>query len=205
MRKSFILVAIILLGLTPSLFAGISVRAGLLMPQSDFKAYAGNAWSVEIVADVSPFSVPFLSVPVMVNAAGFGEKQADWEFSSGGSATVYTQTSSLNLTGGGIGLKLEPAVPGIKPFVEVFGRLASIEQDYHPGIPDAGNTIESKTKFGYQIDGGLKYSVAPTASLLVGASYVTFLNASLTSDDNAGEIDASMIGIFVGLNFSVGW
>ncbi|MFH2055806.1 MAG: hypothetical protein ABIJ61_07605 [bacterium] len=205
MRKSGLMLSIMLLCAAPSLFAGISVRTGLLLPQGDFKDYAGKAWSAEIVADVSPFSVPFLSVPVMVNVAGFGEKQTDWLGAPETGPATFAQTSSLTLTGGGVGLKLEPAIPGIKPFVEVFGRLASIEQDYHSGIPDAGNKIESKTKFGYQIDGGLKYSLVPTASLLVGASYVTFLKASLIAEEQTAEIDATMIGVFVGISFSVGW
>ncbi len=197
MMKKILLILGLLLVAAPTLFGGISVRVGLQSPQGDYKDYAGNAWNAEIIADVRPFTVPFLSVPVMVNVASFGEKQTDW---LGG-----TQTSSVMMTGGGIGLKLEPSIPGIKPFVEVFGRLASFEQDYHSGVPNAGNKIESKTKFGYQIDGGLKYSLVPTASLIVGASYTNFLDVSLIAADDAVKIDAAMIGVFAGISFSVGW
>jgi hypothetical protein len=197
MKKNILLILGLLLVAAPSLFGGISVRVGLQMPQGDYKDYAGNAWNAEIIADVRPFAVPFLSVPVMVNVASFGEKQTDW--------LGATQTSSVTMTGGGIGLKLEPSIPGIKPFVEVFGRLASIEQDYHSGMPNAGNEIESKTKFGYQIDGGLKYSLVPTTSLIVGASYTNFFDVSLIAADQTSKIDAAMIGIFAGISFSVGW
>lgn len=205
MRKiTLLLLALLIVSLTP-LYGGISVRLGLLMPQGDYKDYASNAWTAEIVADVSPFSVPYLSVPVMVNYAGFGEQQSDWISVPETGPTTFTQTSSVNVTGGGIGLKLEPAIPGIKPFVEVFGRLASIEQDYHSGAVADANTIESKTKFGYQIDGGLKYSLVPTADLILGASYITFLKASLFSGNERGEVDAKMFGVFTGISFSIGW
>jgi opacity protein-like surface antigen len=200
-----ILVLLVVAVMSSPLFGGISVRAGLSLPQGDFKDYAATGWSAEILADIHPFSAPFLSVPVMVNLVSLGEKESDWFSAPETGPGDFTQMSSVTLTGGGIGLKFEPPIPAIRPFAEVFGRLASIEQEYDSGLPDEGKVIESKTKFGVQIDGGLQYSFVPTTSLLIGASYTTFFDVNLFSENVEEEVSVNTIGVFVGMSFSVGW
>jgi hypothetical protein len=183
--------------------AGIAVRANVSLPQGDFKDYSATGYGLEVVADLRPFPVPFLLMPVAIGYTAHGNEEQDWQ--PGPGAGLATQESSVTVSGGGLGLKLEPPALPLRPFLEVMGRLAAIEQDYDPGTDDNRGSIESETRFGFEIAGGLRYKLVPTTSLIVGARYTTYFNVGLFRDNTETEIDVNTVGIFVGARFGLGW
>jgi hypothetical protein len=202
MRKAVFLVsAVLIVAFSSSIYAGISLRVGAALPQGDFKDYAGNGWSADVVADLHPFSVPFLSMPALVNYSGYGNKKTDWSQSG----HVYTQESKITITGGGLGLKVEPPALPLRPFGEVLGRLASLEQDYFSGISGAEHVIESQTKFGVQFTGGLNYPLVPSMDLQGGVSYTTFFNLKMSKNEEIQKFTANIVAVFVGITFNFGW
>lgn len=202
MKKTTIAISLILISLLSSVaWAGITVRAGAALPRGDFKDYAASGVSLEVEADLHPFSAPFLSVPVVISYSGFGSEEADWS----NAEKIVTQDSKITMTGGGLGLKIEPPLLPLKPFAEVLGRLASIEQDYGSGVEGEGRNIESQTKFGLQFIGGVKYPLAPSLSAQAGASYTTFFKTKMLLDNVEREFDANVLGLFVGVTFNFGW
>lgn len=202
MKKSALLLVVALfVGIPSWAFAGITLRAGVSLPQGDFKNSAGNGGSLDVVADLHPFAAPFLSIPALVNYSGFGKKESEWPYEG----KMITQDSKVTMTGGGLGLKLEPPALPLKPFVEVLGRLASIEQDYGSGISEKSRSIDSQTKFGVQLTGGLTYPLMPSISLQGGAAYSTYFNVEILRDNVAEEIDIKTLNIFVGVTFNFGW
>ncbi len=205
MKKLNVFILVLVLLLLPQVCLGdITLRAGMALPQGDFKELAATGWSVDVVADVHPFSLEYLSVPVLVNVSGYGKQEIKYT-SIAPSVGEVTQASTITLTGGGIGLKLEPSRPVFKPFIEVLGRLASIEQEYDSGIAGEKSVIESKTKLGFQVNGGLKYNVTPTTSLQAGVGYTILLKANLKNENIDQELDTRSLGIFVGASFNLDW
>lgn len=184
--------------LAPSLCAGVGARLGFLVPQGDIKDLAKTGWRAEVTADLNIFRLPFLSTVVSVGAMDFAEKKSDYTVD----AQTYTQESHIALTGGGVGLRLQPPAAAIKPFAEAMLRLASIEQEYKDG---AGNSrLDSRTKFGYQFNAGLQFSLAPRVGLEVGGSYMAFFNNKYLHHGVEREIDLKAFGAFVGLDVGVG-
>lgn len=178
--------------------ADIGVRAGVMYPRGDFKDFAKAGWRAEITADVNMFSVPCLSTVVAFSVADFGKKESLWQPDD----VVVTQESKTAVTGGGVGLRFEPPSMAIRPFGEALVRLASIEQDYESGL--GGSELKSRTKFGYQINAGLKFTLAPKVGLEAGASWLTFTNCKLTDEQQEVEIDIQAFGIFAGLTLGIG-
>lgn len=202
MRKAVFLVsAVLIVALSSSLYAGITVRLGAALPQGDFKDYAGSGWSADVIADLRPFSLPFLSMPALVNYSGLGNKKTDWSQNG----QIHTQESKITITGGGLGLKIEPPALPLRPFGEVLGRLASLEQDYFSGIAGSEHVIESQTRFGVQFTGGLNYPLVPSMDLQGGVSYTTFFNLEISKDEEIQKFTPKILTLFVGITFNFGW
>lgn len=190
--------AAILLGLVSTASADIGVRLGAMMPRNDFKQFAKTGWRAEITADLNMFSVPFLSTVVSFSAMDFAKKETTWQTQD----ILVIQESKTALTGGGIGLRLEPPSAFIKPFVEGLVRIASIEQDYESGT--GGSELKSRTKIGYQLNGGLKFSLAPKIGVEAGATWMAFPNCKFKDKNEEIEIDLSAFGLFAGLSLGIG-
>ncbi len=144
-RFSLLVVFACCLFATAAAVADIGVRGGAMYPRGDFKDFAKAGWRAEITADINMFSVPFLSTVVAFGAADFGKKESVWQQTD----QFYTQESKTALTGGGVGLRLEPPSMVIRPFAEALIRLASIEQDYESGL--GGSDIEIADQTGLSV------------------------------------------------------
>lgn len=197
-RKSLIrmLLAVCLLAATAN--AGLRARAGIMSPQGDLKESAKLGWRAEIGADLNMFSLPFMTVAVSVSAVDFGKKESEYNFQS----NSFRQESHVALTGGGAGLRVRPPSAMLRPFAELLLRLASVEQEYKDGA--GGSSLESKTKFGYEINAGFEYQLAPKTALEFGASYLTLWNHKLIRSRVEQEIDLKAWGVFAGINLGIG-
>lgn len=169
-----------------------------MFPRGDFKSFAGNGWRAEVTANLNTFSIPFLSTVVAFSAVDFGKKSSNWQPES----NVVTQESKTGLTGGGVGLRLQPPSPMVKPFAEALIRLASIEQDYESGL--GGSELKSRTKLGYQLNAGIEFSIAPKVGIEAGATWMNFSNSKFTDKQQEVEIDLQAFGLFVGLSIGIG-
>lgn len=178
--------------------ADIGVRGGSMSPQGDFKDFAKSGWRAEITADLNVFKMPYLSTVVAFSTIDFGKKESLYQTAD----LVAKQESKTALTGGGIGLRLEPPSMVIRPFGEALVRLASIEQDYDSGVGDS--QLKSRTKLGYQLNAGLKFALAPKFGLEAGASWLTFLNCKFMDEQQEVEIDLHAFGVFAGLTLGIG-
>jgi opacity protein-like surface antigen len=181
--------------------AGISVRGTLLLPQNSFQDLAKKGFGLEIGADLRPLPTGFLSAIALINYSGYGEKGSTYE--SGGEN--FNQKSKMKMTGGGIGVRIQPPMLPLKPFVEAVGKITSVEQDYDSGENNSDKKVRSKTRFGYQINAGMKYSFVPTVSLEAGGSYSKLANVPLMLDGSEQKIDATTLGLFAGISFALGW
>lgn len=197
-KVSLLAVCVFVLIATTAAVADIGVRGGAMYPRGDFKDFAKAGWRAEITADINMFSVPFLSTVVAFGVADFGKKEALWMQDD----QLYLQESKTALTGGGVGLRLEPPSMVIRPFAEALIRLASVEQDYESGL--GGSELKSRTKLGYQLNAGLKFTVAPKVGLEAGASWMAFPNCKFTDKQQEIEIDLNAFGIFAGLSLGIG-
>ena len=192
------LVACILIGCAAPAWAGIGVRGGFMKPRGDFKEFAANGWRAEITANLNVFKLPFVSTVVAFSAIDFGKKSSGW-VSDG---DLVTQESKTGLTGGGVGLRIQPPTMMIKPFAEALVRIASIEQDYESGL--GGSELKSRTKIGYQINVGLEFAIAPKVGAEAGATWMNFSSAKFKSQLQEVEIDLQAFGLFAGLNIGIG-
>jgi hypothetical protein len=192
------MIAALLLATASPTAAGIAVRVGFMVPQGDAKDLAKTGWRGEIAADLGIFRLPFLTTAVSVSVVDFAKKKVNYEYES----QSFQQESHIAMTGGGIGLHAEPPALPLKPFAEVLLRLASVEQEYKDG--DGGSELDSKTKFGYQVNGGVKFAAGPKISLEVGASYMSFFNNKFRDKRIDREVDFNAFGGFVGLALGLG-
>jgi hypothetical protein len=197
-RLSVTLATIVVLLLCSQAESAISLRAGLASPVGEFKDLAKTGWTAEVLADVRSLPVSAMTVIVLFNTSHLGQRTYD--FTSNGEP--QTQKSQMTFTGGGIGLRVMPPTLIFKPFAELLGRVSSVEQDFRDNADKA--SVESKTKFGYEINGGLRYSILPGADLELGGGYTAFSKTKLKHKGNTFEIAPRSWQIFVGVALTIG-
>ncbi len=179
--------------------AGVGLRLGAALPQSDFKDFARTGWLAEINADLDLLHTPFLSIVVAAGQTDFAKKKHEY---AGEGTNPLTQESKMAMTGGGAGLRATPNAVVIKPFFEAMLRIASIEQDYESGL--GGSEVESRTRVGYQAAGGISFAAMPTLDIELGISYLTFPGVKVTHEQTEIKTDLKAITIFGGAKVNVG-
>jgi hypothetical protein len=178
--------------------SAISLRAGIASPLSEFKNLAKTGWSAEVLADVRSLPVSAATVVVAFNTSHFALRKYDFIVAG----ETHTQQSQMTFTGGGVGLRVMPPTPVFKPFVELLGRVSSVQQDFRDNADKA--SMESITKLGYEINAGLRYSVSPGVDLELGGGYTAFSKTKLKHKDTTYEIAPRGWQAFVGVALTVG-
>jgi hypothetical protein len=178
--------------------SAISLRLGMASPLSESKDLAKAGWTAEVLADVRPLPVSAMTVVVVFNTAHLGQRKYDFTVAG----ETRTQKSQMTFTGGGIGLRVMPPTPVFKPFFELLGRVASVQQDFRDNADKA--FVESKTKLGYEVNAGLRYGVSPAVDLEFGGGYTAFSKAILKDKDTVIEIAPRSWQVFVGVALTIG-
>jgi len=197
-QLSVMLVSAIVLLFCGQAESAISLRAGMASPLSEFKDLAKTGWTAEVIADVRPLPISAFTIVVAFNTSHFAQRKYDFAVAGG----THTQKSQMTFTGGGIGLRVMPPTPVFKPFVELLGRVSSVQQDFRDNADKA--TMESKTKPGYEINGGLRYGVSPGVDLELGGGYTAFSKTKLKHKDTVIEIAPRGWQIFIGVALTIG-
>ncbi len=178
--------------------SAISLRAGMASPLGEFKDLAKTGWSAGVLAEVRPLTVNALMVVVEFSTSHFARCQYDFPAEGG----THTQKSQMTLLGGGLGLRLMPPTPVLKPFAELLGRVSSVEQDFRDNDDKA--SVESKTVIGYEINGGLRYGISPEVDLELGGGYTAFSKAKFKHKDTVMEVAPRGWQAFVGVALTIG-
>jgi opacity protein-like surface antigen len=178
--------------------SAISLRAGMASPLSQFNDLAKPGWAAEVLADVRSLPLNALTVVVEFNTSHLSQRQYDFTVAG----ATQTQKSQMTFTGGGIGLRVMPPTPVLKPFAEILGRVSSVQQDFRDNADI--ESMESKTKLGYEINAGLRYGVSPGVDLELGGGYTAFSKTKLKHKDTMIEIAPNSWQIFVGVALTLG-
>lgn len=177
--------------------SAISLRAGMVTPLSEFKDLAKTGWSAEVLADVRSLPVSGLTIIVLFNTSHHAQRKYDFTVAG----ETHTQKSQMTFTGGGIGLRVIPPTLVFKPFAELLGRVSSVQQDFRNNADKA--SMESRTKFGYQINAGLRYGVSPGVDLELGGGYTAFSEATFKHKDTVIEIAPRGWQVFAGVALTI--
>lgn len=178
--------------------SAISLRAGMITPTNEFKDLAKTGWSAEVLADVRSLSVSGLTIVVLFNTSHLAQRKFDFTTA----AEARTQKSQVTFTGGGIGLRVMPPTPVFRPFAELLARVSSVQQDFRDNADNA--SMESKTKFGFEINAGLRYGVSPGADIELGGGYTAFSKAQFKHKDTVVEIAPRGWQVFAGIALTLG-
>jgi hypothetical protein len=178
--------------------SAIGLRAGVITPMNEFRDLAKTGWSAEVLADVRSLPVAGLTIVVLFNTSHLAQRKFDFV----AAGETRTQKSQVTFTGGGIGLRVMPPTPVFRPFAELLARVSSVQQDFRDNADIA--SMESKTKFGYEINAGLRYGVSPGVDLEFGGGYTALSKTKFKHKDIIVEIVPRMWQVFAGITLTVG-
>lgn len=237
MKKSiFTFLSIIMITLTSNAqYGSLEFRLGASSPFGDYAgnnpdqskdglAKTGLFYSLEYTYWVSDLAgISLLSSnsvnPIDVDALG---KSLDQSFASGSSYTIDSEGWGLNIFGIGPSLKTDLS-EGIRIkshaiFGLAFGRSPSLDitiSDVNQQAIKQTMPADNNTSFGYQIGGGLEFSVSNSIDIGINADYIganiEFTSTTTTTGngrtlilENKGSQSMTAFLVGIGINYNFG-
>ncbi len=200
MFRSFVVILVLATAISAAspAFGGVGLRVGSGLPVGNFNDYAKLGWGIDVLADFRVLPISAVRMVVAYDRLKFGDKHYTWPFTF----VALNETSRITVSGVAVGARLEPPTPVVKPFFELLARLASVQQET---ILNNHSVKNSATKFGYQINGGVRYALAPAINLEAGLGYTSFAKTNLSLGGNSVQIAPSAWNLFLGVHVNTGF
>jgi len=196
MLRRNVVVPVLALGLAlivaPAHAGGLSfgVNGGMGMPTSDYGQAFKLGWGGGVTADYGLMPMIGLGADL-----GYQANSAKDEINAAASAAAgYPVTISTSAFNYGVHGTLTPPMVMVHPFLQVGVGAYSTSLKVEGG---GATTSGSSTKFGYNVGGGMSFTVAPTMTLGVSATYNV-----ISAKDELG-FNPTWFGVRTGLTFKI--
>jgi hypothetical protein len=190
-------------GLSGSIGGGL----GATLPQGEFNEYTKTGFSIMGFGKLNMASLPFVSYRLGVQGVFFERDDRSVSI-QGYPDDLFTETYTNDLLKATLGLELSPPIPGFQPYagagigVYYFSSRTSLKDS--EGDEIASNTLDSKTKFGWNLQGGLRFSVFPKITLDLNAQYDIVQDLEQYSGDEVVSFNSKFLSLFAGVQVSLG-
>lgn len=180
---------------------------GATIPQGDFNDYTKTGFALMGFGVLNSGAVPFMGIRFGFQASLFEHETRDVILSGYPDADL-TETYSNNLIKGTVGLELSAHTGTIEPYggagigVYYFENKTVLKNEV--GTEVASNTIDSMTKFGYNLNGGLRLYVTPKVAVDLNVQYDIVTNMEQYSGDEVISFQSEFLSLFVGVHIPIG-
>jgi len=208
---SLIILTIYVSNLSAGLIGSIGGGLGATIPQGEFNDYTKTGFSIMGFGTFDPFNVPFLALRLGVQGVSF-ENESRTVFFEG---YPFTETYSNSLYKATLGLEVSKGLLTIRPYagagigIYYFESKTELKDDEDEVI--ASNKLSSKTKFGWNLNGGLKVYVIPRVAIDFNIQYDIVQNMEQyrvideeTQEAERVSFNSKFLSLFVGVSIPLG-
>jgi opacity protein-like surface antigen len=180
---------------------------GATIPQGEFNDYTKTGFALMGFGILNPGAVPFMGIRFSGQAVLFEHESRDVILSGYPDADL-TETYSNNLLKATLGLEFSANTGTLEPYggagigVYYFESKTVLKNDV--GTEVASNTLDSMTKFGYNLMGGLRLYLAPKIAIDFNAQYDIITDMEQYADDKLISFQSEFLSFFVGIHIPIG-
>jgi Outer membrane protein beta-barrel domain len=216
-KKTFSIFIVLILcssNLSAGLIGSIGGGLGATIPQGEFNDYTKTGFSIMGFGTFDPFNVPFLSLRLGLQGVSF-ENEGRTVFFEGYPGTPFSEIYSNSLYKATLGLEVSKGLLTIKPYagagfgIYYFESKTELKDDEDEVI--ASNKLSSKTKFGWNLNGGLKIYVIPKVAIDFNIQYDIVQDMEqyrvideVTQEAERVSFNSKFLSLFVGVSIPLG-
>lgn len=206
-----IIAAVLMLTLSTSSAFAISGSAGgglgATIPQGEFNDYSKTGFSIMGFGTLNSGSVPFMGIRFGVQAVIFEHESRDVILSGYPDADL-TETYSNNLYKATLGLEVSTNTGTLEPYggagVGIYYFESKTVLKNEVGTEVASNTLDSMTKFGYNLGGGLRLYFTPRVAVDLNVQYDIITDMEQYADDEVISFQSEFLSLMVGVHIPIG-
>lgn len=204
--KKIIALVIILSVMSTSAFAQIggSIGGGLgaTMPQGEFNDYTKTGFSIMGYGTIKPANMPYIGLRLGLQGVFFEHDDRNVVF-EGYPDEIFTETYSNNLLKGTFGIELSKRLVSIEPYgsvgIGIYYFESKTELKDHDNNVIASNKLDSKTKFGWNFNGGLRVFLFPKVAFDFNVQYDIVQNLEQYSGEEVVSFNSKFLSLFAGV------
>jgi opacity protein-like surface antigen len=180
---------------------------GATLPQGEFNDYTKTGFALMGYGTLNSSAVPFMGIRFGFQATLFEHESRDVMLSGYPDADL-TETYSNNLIKGTVGLEFSAHTGTLEPYggagigVYYFETKTVLKNEV--GTEVASNTLDSTTKFGYNLNGGLRLYFTPKIAIDLNVQYDIITNMEQYADDEVISFQSEFLSLFVGVHIPIG-
>jgi opacity protein-like surface antigen len=175
---------------------------GATMPQGEFNNYTKTGFSIMGYITVNHVGMPYLGYRIGLQGVFFERDDRNVVF-EGYPDYIFTETYSNNLIKGSLGLELSKRVTSLEPYggagigIYYFESKTEIKDEDDNVI--ASNTLDSKTKFGFNFNGGVKVYFFSQVAFDFNIQYDIVQNLEQYSGEEIVSFNSKFLSLFAGI------
>jgi len=177
MKKIILALAVLLLissNLSAGFLGAIGGGLGATIPQGEFNEYTKTGFSIMGFGRLNPFSMPMVGLRLGFQGVFF-ENDGRTVFFEGYPGVPFEEVYTNSLYKGTLGLEISKRFLTIEPYggagIGIYYFEAKTELKDDDGEVIASNKLSSKTKFGWNLNGGLKVYIFPKVAFDFNIQY----------------------------------
>lgn len=209
MRIITVLLAILALsaGTAFALSGAAGGGLGATIPQGEFNDYTKTGFSFMGFGMLHPGTVPFMGLRFGFQAVLFEHETSDVMLAGYPDANL-TETYSNNLYKGTLGLEVSTNTGSFEPYggagIGLYYFETKTVLKNEEGTEVASNTLDSTTKFGYNLNGGLRLYFTPKVALDLNVQYDIITDMEQYSEEQVVSFQSEFLSLFVGVHIPIG-
>ncbi len=218
--KKIILALAVLLLISSNLSAGFlgSIGGGLgaTIPQGEFNEYTKTGFTIMGFGRLNPFGMPMVGLRLGIQGVFF-ENDGRVVFFEGYPDTPFREIYTNSLYKGTLGLEISKRFLTIEPYagagigIYYFEAKTELKNDDDEVV--ASNKLDSKTKFGWNLNGGLKVYIFPKVAFDFNIQYdivqnlEQYKNPGVENPDDLEIVsfNSKFLSLFAGISIPLGF
>jgi len=210
MRKLVLSIAIILLicsSLSAQIVGSIGGGLGATMPEGEFNNYTKTGFSIMGFGVLKPSSMPMVGLRLGVQGVFFEHDDRNIVF-EGYPDDIFTEVYSNDLLKATLGLEISKRLISIEPYggagIGIYYFESKTELKNPDGDIIASNKLSSETKFGWNLNGGMRIYMFPKVAFDLNLQYDIVQDMKQYSGEEIISFNSKFLSIFAGVAIPLG-
>ncbi|HDS00528.1 MAG TPA: hypothetical protein ENO22_12460 [candidate division Zixibacteria bacterium] len=208
-RLLFILFLLFVLSASGSagIFGSLGGGLGATMPQGEFNEYTKTGFSIMGYGSIGVLKMPYMQLRLGLQGVFFERDNRNVVF-EGDPEDIFTETYTNDLLKGTLGLEFSKRLAAIQPYggggVGIYYFESKTELKDPAGEVIASNKLDSKTKFGWNLNGGIRIFMFPRVAFDFNIQYDIVQDLEQYSEEEVVSFNSEFLSLFAGVSIPLG-
>ncbi|NIP44701.1 MAG: outer membrane beta-barrel protein [candidate division Zixibacteria bacterium] len=202
-----LLLSVLSSSVSAQIFGYLGGGLGATMPQGEFNEYTKTGFSIMGYGTIGMLKMPYVQLRLGLQGVFFEHDDRNVVF-EGYPDDVFTETYTNDLLKATLGLELSKRLAAFEPYggagIGIYYFESKTELKDPDGEVIASNKLDSKTKFGWNLNGGIKIFMFPKVAFDFNLQYDIVQDLEQYSGEEVVSFNSEFLSLFAGVSIPLG-